>query len=315
MDIAALIGQVARGRHGSRNLTQKQAEQVFASLLQPDADPLQVGAFLIAQRMKGETSAELAGFVTAARSHIDGFGISTAPAGAVDLPCYAGKRRSAHAVLIAALRMRETGVPVLVHGVDHVDGRYCAGQALAAAGIRRTSTLAEAAALLNSDGLAYIDLKSFAPALHRLFHLRARLGVRSFVNTVARLLNPLQCAGQLNGVFHTPYVDYMAEANRYIGQGRSLIFMGAEGEPELYADRHKLIALQQGDRICRISYPDAGEQSYPRERLDPQMIEQRFVAMLGGVLSGREAMAVMRTQQAIAWAASGALPDDWIMEG
>lgn len=66
MDISTLIKRVARGRHGSENLCREEARAVFAELLKPEADALQLGAFLIAERMKGETSTELTGFVEAA---------------------------------------------------------------------------------------------------------------------------------------------------------------------------------------------------------------------------------------------------------
>jgi len=268
MDISPLISRVARGKHGSENLTQEEARAVFYQLLAPDADLLQLGAFLIAQRMKGETSNELAGFVEAARSRMDGFGATVAPSGAVDLPCYAGKRRAAHAYLAAALKARDAGVTVFVHGVERIEGRITAWQVLGGAGVKRAVTLAEAAKLLGNEGIVYLDLADLCPDLFRIYHLRRRLGVRSFSNSVARLLNPLQCEGQLNGFFHTPYADYMSGANMLLGQKRSLIFMGAEGEPELYADRQKTIAKQQGDVATRVRYQEAGLDPYPREAVD-----------------------------------------------
>ncbi|HID36333.1 MAG TPA: anthranilate phosphoribosyltransferase, partial [Ghiorsea sp.] len=122
MEVSALIKRVARGKHGSEHLNQDEAKFVFSELLNPQADELQVGAFLIAQRMKGETSAELAGFVQATREHISHFNQTIAPQDAVDLPCYAGKRRAAHAYLIAALEARDKGIPIFVHGVSNIAG-------------------------------------------------------------------------------------------------------------------------------------------------------------------------------------------------
>ena len=96
-NISTLIKRVARGKHGSEHLSQDEARFVFSELLNPQADELQLGAFLIAERMKGEVSEEFAGFVQAAREHVSHFDTIKAPEGAVDLPCYAGKRRAAHA--------------------------------------------------------------------------------------------------------------------------------------------------------------------------------------------------------------------------
>ncbi|HKI62359.1 MAG TPA: anthranilate phosphoribosyltransferase, partial [Mariprofundaceae bacterium] len=246
-DLASFIRRVARGKHGSEHLSRMEACEVFGHLLDEQADALQLGAFLISQRMKGETSEEIAGFVDAARIWVAGYGDIRAPAGCVDLPCYAGKRRAAPVHLAAALKVRDAGIPVFVHGVEHIEGRWSAWQALNSAGVKRAVSLTEALNVLADEGIVYADLADICPPLFRIYNLRPRLGVRSFANTVARLLNPLQCQGQLNGFFHTPYADKMAGANVLLHQPRSLIFMGAEGEPELYAERQKVVAMQVAD--------------------------------------------------------------------
>jgi len=314
MDIAPLIGRVARGKHGSQHLSQIAAESVFASLLGADADPLQLGAFLIAQRMKGESSAELAGFVGAARLRIAGFDSVEAPPCAVDLPCYAGKRRAGHASLVAALAARDAGIPVFVHGVSEIAGRVTAWQVLEEAGVKRAENLPDAAAILAAEGMVYADLAELCPDLFRIYGLRPRLGVRSFGNTVARLLNPLACAGQINGFFHTPYGALMGGANALLGQPRSLLLMGAEGEPELYADRQKLMMCQQGECITRLSYADAGCAPYPKAARPLSMIADESAAMVGGETAARAQAVIARMRQAFAWASGQDLPDDWHQE-
>ena len=312
MDISPLIKRVARGKHGSEHLARAEAKEVFQTLLRPDADMLQLGAFLIAQRMKGETSAELTGFVEATRASIRGFSQIVAPKGAVDLPCYAGKRRSGHAYLAAAMQARVHGIPIVVHGVEHIDGRVTAWQVLQKGGVQRASGLDEAAAILADDNIVYIDLAELSPDLFRIYKLRARLGVRSFANSVARLINPMLCDGQLNGFFHTPYADYMADANVLLGQKRSMIFMGAEGEPELYADRQKIMVRQQADEVIRLSFPEAGLPAYPREAMDERLLKENFLTMLHGELSEREVIVINRMNEALRWASQGELPLDWV---
>lgn len=308
--LAGMLRRVARGRHGHEHLGMDEARTAFSVLLGADADPLQLGAFLIAERMKGETPQELAGFVQAARAHIPGLG-GTTLADAVDLPCYAGKRRAAPLHLAAALAARDAGMRILVHGVARIDGRLSAWKALETAGVARASSLIEAGALVARHGIAYIDLAELCPPLYRIYELRPRLGVRSFANSVARLLNPLACAGQLNGVFHTPYVEKLARANVLLGQPRSLVFMGAEGEPELYAERQKLAALQVGDGIRDLDLPDAGSEPYPRDRQSPAAVAARFASILRGDADGREAATLARMDAALCWAAGSELPADW----
>ncbi|MCF6208304.1 MAG: anthranilate phosphoribosyltransferase [Ghiorsea sp.] len=295
LEVSALIKRVARGKHGSEHLNQDEAKFVFSEFLNPQADALQLGAFLIAQRMKGEVSEELAGFVQAAREHIPHFDSIKAPQGAVDLPCYAGKRRAAHAYLIAALEAKDKGVPIFVHGVSHIEGRVTAWQVLQTVGIKAASTLSEAKNIMDEHGMVYMDLKDICPDLNRIYHLRDRLGVRSFANTVARLLNPMQCDKQLNGFFHTPYADYMAEANVLLGQKESLVFMGAEGEPELYADRQKVVKRQTGNTIESVNFEDSGCETYPKQGVeDLQQIYDDFQRMLNGDRTEREQATVER---------------------
>lgn len=295
MEVSGLIKRVARGKHGSEHLSQDEAKFVFSELLNPQADALQLGAFLIAQRMKGETSAELAGFVQAAREHISHFDSIKAITGAVDLPCYAGKRRAAHAYLVAALEARDKGTPIFVHGVSKIADRVTAWQVLQTAGIKSATTLSEAKNIMDGEGMVYMDLSDVCPDLNRIYGLRDRLGVRSFANTVARLINPMQCDKQLNGFFHTPYAEYMAQANVLLGQPESLIFMGAEGEPELYADRQKVVNKQVGELVEQVKFEDCGCETYPKQGVeDLQQIYGDFQRMLSGDRTEREQASIER---------------------
>lgn len=305
-EIAAITGHVARGKHGAENLTQDDAKRVFHALIQPDADPLQLGAFLIAMRMKGETSAELAGFVEAVRQSLPDFGQFTAPSNSVDLPCYAGKRRGSHVYLAAALKARDAGIPVFIHGVADIPGRITAIQLLQQQGIRQAHTLSEASRMLSQDGIAYMTLDNISPLLLPIYQLRNRLGVRSFANTVARLLNPLQCSGQLNGVFHTPYVETMTNTNILLQQARSMIFMGTEGDPELFGSRQKLATKQVGNQLEEMDFPDCEISTYPRDALEhPEQLLKDFERLTRGEFSAYEQAAFERMQQAFCWASSG----------
>jgi len=315
IDLSVFLRRVARGRNGSEHLQRHEAAMVLAELLSPGADQLQLGAFLIAERMKGESSEELAGFVDAARRHIKGFGESRAPQGAVDMPCYAGKRRAAPVHLVAALQARDAGIPVVLHGLEHIAGRLSAWQAVQTAGVCRAGTLDEGLRVLLSDGIVYMDLADICPPLFALTALRPRLGVRTFSHTVARLLNPLQCEGQLNGVFPTPYVALTAQVNVLLEQTRSLVFMGAEGDPELYADRQKLLAAQQCNEKASLSFSDAHCALYPREvGGSPEELLQHFTALRNDRMDVREKATLKRMAEAFVFASSGKLPHDWIQD-
>jgi len=302
--LAAYLHRVGRGRLGAASLSREEAREVFARLLEPGADPVQLGAFLMAERMKGVTAAELAGFVEAARARM----VETGPAvpGAVDLPCYAGKRRAPPLHLRAALQARDAGIPVFVHGMAAIPGRLSAWQALHAAGVRRAGGLAQAREILAADGIGYVDVEEACPDLFRILELRPRLGVRTFAHSVARLLNPLACEGQLNGVFHVSYALRLAEANALLGQPRSLTFVGAEGEPELRLDRQKPVWLQSGRSMTGVVPPAGQVPPYPKTAVaDVKMRVPDIVGEAG------DRVVTARMVEAFMLAASGDLPPAW----
>jgi len=312
-ELAKMLSVVARGQHGKRDLSQTQAYQAYHYLLDPKADPLQLGAFLIAQRVKGESPAEIAGFVQAARSsmhHVD----SITETHAIDMPCYAGKRRDVPLHMLAALEASKQGTPIVVHGLANIEGRFSAWQALSEAGVARASSLLQAKQLLHNNGIVYLDLEDICPALHNMLGLRPRLGVRSCANTVARLLNPLSCTAQINGFFHTPYGALMAQSNLLLGQSRSMLFMGSEGEPELYATRQRLLLLQDKEGYARWRYPSADVESYPRQKRVVIEIKQLFNKKLLGEISEKDRIVLHRMQQAFAWLHQEQVADDWLKD-
>jgi len=103
----------------------------------------------------------------------------------------------------------------------------------------------------------------------------------------------------------------MAGANILLGQQRSLIFMGAEGEPELYADRQKVMVKQLGTMVTRMRFDEAGLEAYPRTAMDVGLLKKQTAAMLAGQLSDREAVVVQRMAEAFAWASTARLADGW----
>lgn len=313
-EVARWIRVVARGRHGARDLEMSEAKQVFAHLLGRDADPLQLGAFLIAQRLKGESSAELAGFVQAARACITGHGVFQASEDCVDLPCYAGKRRASAVHLLAALRARDRGIGVVVHGLATIEGRASAWVFLRQAGVRRARQLKEGLRILQGEGIVFLALEDICPELARLIALRSRLGVRTCAHTVARLLNPMHCTGQLNGVFHAPYVARMTEANRLLGQPRSLVFMGAEGEPELYAERQKGMRYLADGRCWGLVYPSSDGGGYPRGARDMEALQRDFAEMSSGHYDERVRMVLERMREAFDLVAGRCWPASWKKE-
>jgi anthranilate phosphoribosyltransferase len=109
---------------------------------------------------------------------------------------------------------------------------------------------------LDRDGLSYLPLRHFCPPLHEMMQLRPLLGLRSPVNTLARLINPLQAACSIQSVFHPAYCELHQRADLYLEQPRSVVFKGDSGEAE--------IKPQADTRLKLLVDGQIGEQLLPR---------------------------------------------------
>jgi len=249
---AKYLRVVGRGPSLSRDLEEHEAAEAMAMVLAGKVTPEQLGAFLLVLRYKGESGAELAGFVRAARASF------AAPQIAVDLdwPSYADRHRQQPWFVLSALLLAENGCRVLMHGIaGHSEGYAPTRPALAALGVAPCLSLAEAAARLEAEGFAYLGLERICPALERLFALRPSLGVRTVVNSLSRALNPMAAPCQLQGVFHPPYRATQQEAALRLGQPHAAIFKGGAGEVQRTPLKPCLVAT--------VHAGEGGEEEWP----------------------------------------------------
>ena len=239
------IKAVGSGAKRARDLTREEARVALGLVADGKAQPEQVGAFLLALRMKGEGGDELAGFVDAlaARSDVGG---ARAPAGTLDVDCH-GDGHAGRATLLpaAACALAALDVPVLLRlQADLPTGRHGLVAALAALGLDVSAPLdgPRAARALADVGVAALDLPRYCPPLARLVALRPLFGVRTVAQTLMKLLDPLGADARVVGVFHAPYLPSTAAAlaDR---QGTSLCVQALGGLPE--ASPGKIV------RVCR----------------------------------------------------------------
>ena len=225
-------GQVAalgRGPGRSRALTRDEARAAFALVLAGAVDPVQVGAFLMLLRYRGEDAAEVAGLVEAAQA----VAIRVDATVALDWPSYgAGRTRGAPWFLLAALALARAGVPVLMHGSNAFSAGMSVAEGLAALGLAPATDAAEATRQLVRDRFACLPLAALAPELDRLLRLRRPFGLRSPVNTVVRLLGPARAAAGVDGVFHPAYLEVHLGVAERLGRLRLLVLKGGGGEVE-----------------------------------------------------------------------------------
>ena len=202
-------------------------------LLRGEADPHQVGAFLMLLRYRGEDPEEVTGLALAAREAVGaGSPEGSAPVD-LDWPSYgAGRTRGAPWYLLAALALARTGRRVVMHGSNELSAGTPVTEALARLGLRPAADRAEALRQVDETGFAYLPLAAMGPDLARLLALRRLLGLRSPLNTVARLLDPFDAKAGVDGVFHPPYVALHLAAAERLGRPRLLVLKGGGGEAE-----------------------------------------------------------------------------------
>ncbi len=239
------VATLGRGQGRSRGLTREEAREAFAIALSGGADPYQLGAFLMLLRYRGEDADEISGLVEAARAAIGPF------AGEVDLdwPSYgSGKTRGAPWFLLSALALARSGVRVLMHGTNEFTGGITVERGLAALGRPVAGSLSEASDQMAADRFAFLPLAALSPAMAHLIGLRRLLGLRSPVNTVARLLNPADARASVDGVFHPPYIALHVAVARRLDRERLLVLKGGGGEAERAAG--KTVSVQVFDRMA-----------------------------------------------------------------
>jgi anthranilate phosphoribosyltransferase len=226
------IKLTGRGEKGRRPLTQKEAYDALSSYLRGEAELLQLAVLLMLQRVRCETDEEAAGYINALRECIDPQW-KTIQAD-IDWPCFAGKKRQPPWLILAAKVLAEQGKRIVLHGYNAVDAiKYQVETACPILGIKIAHSPEEAKQYLEQSNICYLPLESYCSELLPLLDLRAKVGLRTPLNTVARSLNPTQAPYAIHGVFHKGYEKLHAKAALLTAETNMIAFKGEGGESEI----------------------------------------------------------------------------------
>ena len=256
MNFTSIIKEVGRGAKGARGLEPLIAQEGFAALLAGEVSDVQLGAFWLAMRIKGETLEELSAFVAAMQESL-AFRVEAAQP-VVILPCYNGARQLPNLTPLLAWALAQRGVPVLLHGVTADPSRVTTFELfneLGALGFPITETAAETQQALAKKRIAFTPLTALHPKLAGLLAKRWQIGVRSTPHTVAKLLQPI--SGSAITVIALTHGDYIERMTAYIatlpnGEANALVFRGCEGEPVLHPKRAVPVQIfQNGAAVMR----------------------------------------------------------------
>ncbi|MBA6412165.1 glycosyl transferase family protein [Parahaliea sp. F7430] len=240
---AAYVRILGKGKSGSRSLTQSEAREAFSMILKDAVEPLQLGAFLMLLRVKEESAAELAGFVEACRDTM--ISPPASISAELDWSSYAGKKHQHPWYILSMLLLAEAGYRVFIHGAGgHTPGRLYTGDALQQLGLSTAQNWQDVEQQLAEQNFSYLALNKFSSALYDLLQLKPLLGLRSPVNTLTRMLNPLQAPASIQSIFHPAYALLHQDCDALLEQHSSLVFKGDSGEVEIRPHADTRLMLQ-----------------------------------------------------------------------
>lgn len=227
--VRAAVAAIVEGR----TLTLEEARLAMGAVMDGEATPAQLGALLVALRMRGETVEELAGFASAMRERVTRV---EAPAGTIDVVGTGGDSSGTFNVSTAsALVVAAAGVPVAKHGNRAVTSRSGSADVIEALGIRMDHDAQSAARDLRELGFAFLFAPAFHPAMRHAGPTRKEIGVRTAFNLVGPLTNPAGAKRAVIGVADPAAAARIAEVARRLGTDRTLVVHGA-GIDELPLD-------------------------------------------------------------------------------
>jgi anthranilate phosphoribosyltransferase len=236
MAIGHYIKEIGRGKDGARSLTREQAADLFGQLLDGAATDLEVGAFCLAMRIKGETAPEMAGFLDATHQRLQMLPASDRPV--IIIPSYNGARKLPVLTPLLALLLACEGLPVLVHGTPTESHRVYTSEVLLALGIPAQTAINTIA----PSSVAFVPTSLLHGGLQRLLDVRRVVGLRNTAHSLVKLMNPVKGRNLLvTSYTHPEYAVSMAQTLELMG-ANALLLRGTEGEA--VADARRTPAMQ-----------------------------------------------------------------------
>ncbi|WP_299485002.1 anthranilate phosphoribosyltransferase family protein [Acaryochloris sp. IP29b_bin.137] len=248
-----LLKKVGSGRHTSKDLSRADAQTALELMLQQEATPAQIGAFLISHRIKRPTGEELAGFLDA-YEHLGPTlpPLPNSPRVVVFSVPYDGRSRTACVLPLTALLLAAAGHAVLMHGGDRMPTKYGVPlidlwQGLGVDWTHRS--LADIYHVIGQSRLGFIYLPEQFPLAQGLVDFRDQVGKRPPLATTELLWHPYQGDHHLiSGFVHPPTENMMREALALRGTHRFTTVKGLEGSCDLPRDRKAILGVNHPDQ-------------------------------------------------------------------
>lgn len=253
-DLHPILARIATGD----SLSEADAAAAFEILMSGTATPVQIGAFLMGLRVRGETVAEITGAVRAMRAKAVP---AAAPEDAIDIVGTGGDGAGTYNIsTAAALVVAGCGVPVAKHGNRSVSSKSGAADVLSCLGIDVDSPLEQVEAAIREAKIGFLMAPRHHPAMRHVGPARAELAVRTIFNLLGPMANPAGVKRQFTGVYDRRWLEPMAECLKNLGTEACWIVHGSDGLDELTTTGPSYVAeLKSGTiRTFEVSPEEAG---------------------------------------------------------
>ncbi len=215
-----------------KNLDQNDTASAFELIMSGEATSAQIAGFIIALRMKGETSEEIAGAASTMRRHA----VFIDPAGlpVVDTCGTGGDSTSTFNIsTTAAFVVAGAGIPVAKHGNKAISSKSGSADLLMALGVNIDTTPDVVEECIQEAGIGFLYAPKLHPAMKHAMGPRRELGVRTIFNMLGPLTNPSGAKAQVIGVFAPELTEPFANVLKLLGGKRAFVVHGNDGMDEI----------------------------------------------------------------------------------
>ena len=251
LDLKPLIKIVSDGC----SLTEEQSKEAFDIIMTGNATPSQIGGFLMAMRVRGETTEEITGAALSMREKVVKI---TAPFGAIDTVGTGGDASGTFNISTASsFIVSAAGVPVAKHGNKALSSKTGAADVLSQLGVNLDCDISVVQKAMDEIGICFLMAPRHHMAMRHVAASRSELGTRTIFNILGPLANPALVTKQLVGVFSESWVEPMARVLKSLGSERAWVVHGSDGLDEITTTGiTKVAALDKGDITTFTVHPD-----------------------------------------------------------
>jgi len=281
--IKPLLNKVAAGH----TLSEPEAENAFDIIMSGDATPAQIGAFLMALRVRGETVDEITAAARIMRSKAL---MITAPENAIDVVGTGGDASGTLNISTgSAIVVAGCGVPIAKHGNRALSSRAGAADVLGALGVNIDCEMSLIEKSIREAGIGFMMAPRHHSATRHVAGPRVELATRTIFNILGPLSNPAGVNRLLVGVFAKEWVEPMAEVLGKLGAEKAWVIHGSDGIDELTTTGPSYVSAYENGKVTNfeVSPTDAGIPFSKMEDIKGGDAEENATAMTA-MLSGEK---------------------------